>query len=126
MTQSTVLSRGKIFFTIFYLMIWPAILFFLAANWRWTEGWIFSVWFLCMCISIIIYLYKKDPDLLNERYKTQKNASQKKSDILLTASVVISFAGWFMCMPLDAGRFKFSPAFPLWVKTTGIIGLCIS
>lgn len=124
MTSSQkVLSYGKIIFTIIYLMIWPALIFFLSGNWRWAEGWIFSIWFLSMCISIILYLYNRDPELLNERYKMQGSGGQKKQDIILTAFIVIGFIGWFILLPLDAQRFHWSPPFPDWIKLVGLAGL---
>ncbi len=124
--RQPVLSAGKIIFTIIYLMFWPAIIFLLAGNWQWKEGWIFSIWFLCMCISIIWYLFKKDPALLNERYKVQGSGGQKKQDIILTSFIMIGFICWFICLPLDPQPFHWSPPFPDWLKLIGVTGLFIS
>jgi hypothetical protein len=50
-------------------LFFPALTLLLAGNWRWTEGWLFALWFVAMLEFNIIYLYWKDPALLAERTK---------------------------------------------------------
>jgi hypothetical protein len=40
-----------------------------SGDFTWPEGWIFSIWFIVLCFSTILSLYRKDPALLEERYK---------------------------------------------------------
>ncbi len=43
--------------SFFYLLVFPVVLFFLSGDWRWTEGWIFSIMFFLSSFATIIYLY---------------------------------------------------------------------
>jgi fatty acid desaturase len=63
------LTTGKIILTIIYLLIFPAMLILLSGDWMWIEGWIFGIWFMVLCLTVIFYLYRNDPSLLKERYK---------------------------------------------------------
>lgn len=61
--------KKKLAFAFLYILFFPILLFLLIGDWEWREGWIFSLWFLVLCYSVIIYLYRKDPGLLAERYQ---------------------------------------------------------
>jgi len=112
--------------TFMYILIFPLLLLILSGDWFWTEGIIFSIWFIILCYSTIIYLYRKDPALLAERYKKPGTANQKGWDTYVVAGLVIGFFLWIVIMPLDARRFGWTTCFPLWVKITGGIGLIFS
>src|SRR5262245_26461910 len=66
--------------SFFYLLIFPLILFLLAGDWLWTEGWIFSILFFSLSFLTVIYLYVKDPALLNERFGSPVQKGQKSWD----------------------------------------------
>ena len=51
----------KLVFAFLYILIFPALLFLLAGDWGWSEGWVFAIWFLVLCYTTIMYLYRKDP-----------------------------------------------------------------
>jgi protein-S-isoprenylcysteine O-methyltransferase Ste14 len=112
--------------TFLYILIFPLLLLILSGDWFWTEGLIFSIWFIVLCYSTIIYLYRKDPALLAERYKKPGTANQKGWDTYVVAGLVIGFFLWIVIMPLDARRFGWTTCFPLWVKITGGNGLIFS
>jgi protein-S-isoprenylcysteine O-methyltransferase Ste14 len=97
----------------------PAIVLFLSGDWRWLEGWIFALWFVAMVLSNMVYLYLKDPALLAERSKAPGSDNQKKWDKYLLSAAYILAGVWFILMPLDAKRFAWSPAFPVWLKVVG-------
>jgi hypothetical protein len=59
----------KVIFAFFYILLFPLLFFLLSGDITWPEGWIFSIWFIVLCFSTILYLYRKDPALLEERYK---------------------------------------------------------
>jgi protein-S-isoprenylcysteine O-methyltransferase Ste14 len=101
----------------------PAITLILAGDWGWLEGWIFSLWFDAMVLSNIIYLYLKDPALLAERSKAPGADNQKQWDKYLLSGAYIMALLWFVIMPLDAKRFGWSPAFPVWLKGVGGVAL---
>ena len=97
----------------------PALFLALAGNWLWLEGWIFSLWFDAMVLFNSIYLYTRDPALLAERTKMPGSDNQKGWDRYVLVGALIAFAAWLVIMPLDAERFRWSPAFPVWLKILG-------
>lgn len=110
----------KVIFAFLYILLFPIILFLLAGDWGWREGWVFTLWFLVLCYSAIIYLYRKDPALLAERYRKPGTGNQKPWDIFVVAGIVAGFISWIAIMPLDAKRFGWSPTFPLWMQFCGV------
>ena len=90
-----------------------------AGTWRWLEGWLFCLFMNVMVLSNVIYLYFKDPELLAERSKAPGADNQKGWDKVLLSSAYFLFMVWYVIMPLDARRFGWSPAFPLWLKIIG-------
>ncbi|MGI8469828.1 MAG: methyltransferase family protein [Pyrinomonadaceae bacterium] len=125
-TESSKLPAAKIILTIIYLLIYPALLLGLSGDWSWIEGWIFSVWFFALCAAIIIYLYKKDPALLAERYRKPGTGGAKGWDKYFLYTFLILFFVWFIVMPLDAKRLAWSAEFPLRLKIVGAILLAVS
>jgi len=107
-------------------LIFPVFILLLSGDWLWPEGWLFNIWYLVLCLSSLTYLYRKDPALLEERYRTRKDSTQKKWDKYIVQMILIFFFIWIIIMPLDAKRFQWSPHFPLWVKLTGCVLLLIS
>jgi protein-S-isoprenylcysteine O-methyltransferase Ste14 len=114
-------SFRKVVFSFFYLLTYPVILFLLAGDWHWTEGWIFSGVFCVLSFATLLYLYIKDPALLNERFGSPWQKEQKRWDKFLLSSFFLGFLLWFAIMPLDARRFRWSPPFPLWLKILGAV-----
>ena len=112
-------SFRQVIITVFYLLIYPVLLFLLSGDWFWAEGWIFSIAFCLLGFSIVLYLYFKDPKLLNERFGSPFQKEQKSWDKILLGLVMLGFLMWFIAMPLDAKRFGCSPPFPLWLKIVG-------
>ena len=102
-----------------YILSFPALLMFLSGNWLWVEGLVFSLWFITLCATAIIWLYLKAPALLEERFKQPGSKGQKKWDIFVVILLVIGFTAWIVLIPLDAERFGWTQAFPLWVKIIG-------
>jgi protein-S-isoprenylcysteine O-methyltransferase Ste14 len=123
--DSTV-PTSKLIGSLFYLLLFPVILFLLAGDWRWIEGWLFSVIFLAMCYSTLIYLYFYDPALLKERFGSPIQETQKGWDKVLLTLFFVEFIVWFAMMPLDVRRFGWSPPFPFWIKAIGTLLLLAS
>jgi protein-S-isoprenylcysteine O-methyltransferase Ste14 len=113
----------KIIFAFLYILIFPAILFLLAGDWGWREAWVFSIWFIVLCYTVIMYLYRKDPALLAERYRQPGTGNQEPWDQSVVYGLVIGFTVWIVIMPLDVKRFGWSPLFPLWLQLLGVVML---
>ena len=120
------IPRSKLIGAFFYLLLFPAILLFLAGDWRWTEGWLFSIIFYVMCSANLLYLHFKDPALLKERFGSPLQKEQKGWDKVVLLLFFLEFLIWFAIMPLDAHRFGWSPVFPLWTRITGVILLILA
>ena len=116
----------KMIFSLIYILMFPAVLLFLSGDWFWVEGWIFSIWFVVLCFTTIIYLYRKDPALLAERYRKPGTVNQKGWDKYVVYGLVIGFITWIVIMPLDAKRYGWTTYFPLWLKVLGGIALIFS
>jgi protein-S-isoprenylcysteine O-methyltransferase Ste14 len=125
-TEKSKLSAGRMIFTTVYILVFPALILLLSGNWLWIEGWIFDIWFIAMCGTVIIHLYRHDPALLDERYKKPGSSNQEGWDKYAVYGIVLGFILWIVIMPLDASRFGWSAGFPLWLKIVGGIGLVIS
>jgi protein-S-isoprenylcysteine O-methyltransferase Ste14 len=119
-TASKKMSKGAfILNVVMTTLFFPAVTLLLAGMWQWTEGWIFGLWFSAMVLSSLVYLYLKDPELLAERSKAPGSDNQKGWDkVVLSATLLLAIV-WLVIMPLDAKRFGWSPAFPLWLKVLG-------
>jgi protein-S-isoprenylcysteine O-methyltransferase Ste14 len=109
----------KIIFSFLYILLFPAILLLLSGDFTWPEGWIFSIWFIVLCFSTILYLYQKDPALLEERFRQPGTGNQERWDRFVVYGIMIGFILWIVIMPLDAKRFDWSPIFPLWLNILG-------
>ena len=125
-TEKNKLTAGRMILTAIYILIFPALILFLSGDWLWIEGWIFNIWFIALCATTIIYLYRNDPALLAERYKQPGTANQRGWDKYVVYGLVLGFILWIVIMPLDAKRYGWSADFPLWLKILGGIGLLLS
>jgi protein-S-isoprenylcysteine O-methyltransferase Ste14 len=105
--------------SIFTTLLFPVVIFLAAGTWRWLEGWIFCIWMEAMVFSNYYYLYRNDPALLAERSAPSGAADQKKWDRVLLPLAYFMFLAWLLLIPMDAKRFAWSPAFPIWIKVIG-------
>jgi len=118
---TTTVPLTKVIGSLFYLLIFPVMLFLLAGDWRWPEAWVYSVIFLLMSFGTLLYLYFHDPALLKERFGSPVQQTQKPWDKVLLLLFFVEFIVWFAIMPLDARRFLWSPPFPSWLRATGAL-----
>jgi protein-S-isoprenylcysteine O-methyltransferase Ste14 len=115
------ISKIKLFLTFIYILIFPVVLLFISGNWLWVPGWIFSIWFIGLCYTTIIYLYRYDPALLEERYRQPGSDAEKGWDKYFMYILFPSFVIWFLIMPLDAQRFVWTTNFPIGLEALGLI-----
>jgi len=126
MNTNESIPRSKLIGAFFYMLIFPAMLLFLGGDWRWTEGWVYSILFYVMCTANLLYLHFKDPALLKERFGSPVQKEQKSWDKVLLMLFFIEFLVSFAIMPLDARRFHWSPQFPLWIRIAGALLLALA
>jgi protein-S-isoprenylcysteine O-methyltransferase Ste14 len=108
----------KLAATGIYLLVWPALQLWLSGNWFWLEGWMFGLWFVALCTTCIVWLYRKDPELLAERYRRPGTGGQSRADARIVYGIVLGFLTWIVVPSLDE-RFGWSPALPWWLKGAG-------
>jgi len=82
-----------------YILIFPALLL-IAGDTAWPEGWIFCIWSLVLCYLTILYLYRRDPALFEERYK-QPGCRQPGT---LEPVRGLQVPGWIHPLDTDTGR----------------------
>jgi protein-S-isoprenylcysteine O-methyltransferase Ste14 len=126
MSNNESIPRSKLIGAFFYLLVFPAILLFFGGDWRWTEGWVYSILFYVMCSGNLLYLHFKDPALLKERFGSPVQKEQKPWDKVVLLLFFLEFLIWFAIMPLDARRFHWSPEFPLWIRIAGALLLILA
>jgi protein-S-isoprenylcysteine O-methyltransferase Ste14 len=120
------LSPFRLGATALYLAAWPALMFLLAGGAGWVEGWLFAAWFLGLCGTVIVWLYRKDPALLAERYRRPGSGGQTAGDQAIVYGLAAGFAAWIVLMPLDARRYGWTPAPPVGLRAVGGALLCAS
>jgi protein-S-isoprenylcysteine O-methyltransferase Ste14 len=113
----------RVVLAFLFILLFPALILVLSGDFTWKQGWIFDVWFISLCYSTILYLYRKDPALLAERYKKPGSGNQEAWDRYVSYGIMVGFMLWIVVMPLDAKRFGWSPAFPLILNVLGVAGL---
>lgn len=123
-------SEGKKFSPVAFVanivatsLFFPALILLLSGNWRWVEGWLLAIWIVVMILFNMGYLYWKDPGLLAERTKRPGSENQKPWDKYLLVTILGIAVVWLVVLPLDAGRFHWSPIFPLSLKVLGGVAL---
>ena len=125
MDSNESIPRSKLISAFFYMLVFPAILLLFGGDWRWTEGWVYSILFYVMCSANLLYLHFKDPALLKERFGSPVQKEQKPWDKVVLLLFFLEFLIWFAIMPLDARRFHWSPVFPLWIEVAGALLLIL-
>ena len=120
-TGTTSFPVSRLIYSFFYLAFFPLILFLLAGDWRWLEGWIFSAIFVGGSCATLLYLYFTDPALLNERYGSPVQKEQKAWDKVLLVLFFVEFLVWFVIMPLDAKRYAWTLPYSQGVRMAGMI-----
>jgi len=120
------LTIGQIVFLLIYPFAYPAFILGFGGDWLWVEGWIWGGSMLAVAYVMGAYLFIKDPALLKERLSMIGSKNQKSWDKMLMIPFFIGFLAWLVIVPLDAKRFWWSPAFPLWLKITGGILMVIA
>ena len=119
------MSPRRWLFTVFYLSCWPVLIMALAGDRRWIPGWIMSGWIVGVGASTVGWLAWRDPALLAERYRMPGTGGQSRRDRRLVYALAVGFLLWVVLMPLDGGRFHWTPPLPRAVAVAGGVGLML-
>ena len=123
-TSKTTFPITKLVYSFFYLLFIPVLLFVVAGDWRWLEGWIFSAIFVLGSFGTLLYLYFTDPELLHERFASPVQEAQKSWDKVLLLVFVFEFLVWVVLMPLEK-RFGWLGTFPLGPRVAGMVFMLV-
>ena len=105
------------------LIIWPGLVVALSGDWTWVYGWIFVGFFVALCLTCVIWLYRHDPALLAERFRPPGTGAQQGWDRYVFGALMLLIAAWFVIMPLDAKRFHWTSSWPDWARAVGALAL---
>lgn len=120
------ITPGRIIYMVAVMLAIPALIIALSGDWLWLEGWAFSIWYILLSSSVIIYLYHHNPGLLAERFRHPGTGGEKEWDKYFVTALGLAYFAWVIVMPLDAKRFGWTPPLPVWVKLTGALALLAS
>ncbi len=102
---------------ILYILFVAAILFVSAGRLDWMMAWVFLGVYIAIILISLIFI---DPELIEERSHIGPGA--KKWDLVLASLVVVFlFPATFIIAGLDAGRYHWSPPFPIWVQLFALL-----
>lgn len=116
-------SPIRISLALIAVILLPVALLYTSGNWFWFEGWIFGLWLVALTYTIFLYMYFEDPELLMERYRKPGSPGEKGWDRYFIYLLEVGFVLWFLIMPLDAEKYGWSPAFPIYIEAMGFMFL---
>jgi protein-S-isoprenylcysteine O-methyltransferase Ste14 len=117
--RSKPIMTGLLFIGITaYVVGASALLLWLSGDWRWVEGWIFSICWASLLDTIFLRLYLKDPALLAERMRLPGSGGESRADTAILIGIKVGFLAWFVLSPLDR-RFGWLPRLPVWSEVCG-------
>jgi protein-S-isoprenylcysteine O-methyltransferase Ste14 len=104
--------------TTAWLAVMGAILFVVAGDVAWPQGWIFLAEIAVCSFAVSFWLLRTDPVLLASRLSSPVQRDQMPWDRMFMLAVMVVFIGWLVLIGLDARRFEWSHV-PLWLQGVG-------
>src|SRR5215212_2631603 len=105
--------------------VFAALLFVSSGTLLWPAGWAFIAIFFSFAVAIVLWLARKEPELLQERMSSPMQSGQPLWDKVFVVAVMVLFVAWLIVMPLDAVRFGWSEV-PEWLQLMGALGVVLS
>src|SRR5215472_3680975 len=97
------------------------VLFGAAGTLAWAPGWTFVVLYLGFTVITLAWMLRQDPGLLEERM-TPFRSGQPTWDRAIIILVSVLVVAWFLIMPLDAERLRWSHELT-WLHGVGAVVL---
>lgn len=111
--------------SVFFLVIFIAILFVPAGRLNWLAGWAFLGLFVLAVGAIALWARRHDPDLMEERQTASQAENVKRWDRLIMAAYTILLVLMLVLAAVDAGRLGWSDI-PLFFRILGWLGLGVA
>src|SRR5215216_5673322 len=105
--------------------MFAALLFVSAGTLLWPAGWAFIAIFFSFAVAIVLWLARKEPELLQERMSSLMQSGQPLWDKVFVVALMVLFVAWLILMPLDAVRFGWSEVSD-WLQFLGALGVVLS
>ena len=105
--------------------VFALVLFLSAGTVFWLAGWVFLLLFFAADAALAVWLLRHDPGLLQERMSGFGKPGEPTWDKVFFVVLQIFFVAWFVLMPLDAVRFRWSQV-PAWLQVVGAMLLVVS
>ena len=121
MTEQNSEPNPYLRFIIIYIFIALA-LFLPAGTIFWFQGWIYIIIMILFSTTLLIYLTKKDPELLRARAKTKTTESWDKKLLVFSTPLFILI---YILPGFDAVRFRWSST-PFYINIIGFIGMILT
>src|SRR5829696_6920946 len=86
---------------------------------------VFAALLFVFAVAIVLWLARKEPELLQERMSSPMQSGQPLWDKVFVVAVMVLFVAWLILMPLDAVRFGWSEV-PDWLQILGALGVVVS
>jgi len=107
---------------LLFILLLAAFLFIPAGRLDWYAAWALLAYYT---VFMLITLFLVDPELIEER--THLKPGAKRWDFVLVGLVIFFlFPAVFIVAGLDAGRFHWSPPFPVWLQAFAFIVLAVA
>lgn len=118
--RPTPIPAGLVLVAVAALLGSAALPLWLSGNWRWVEGWIFGIWWVCFMATNLLWLRYRDPALLAERLRVPGSGGELPSDVAILIGIKLCGLAWILVPPLDR-RFGWTPRLPPWSEAFGAI-----
>src|SRR5258706_4591602 len=98
-------------------VLFALALFLPAGTLTWLNGWIYIVLFFGFFIGVNVWLYKRNPGLLQECMSLGRPDQKGLAKVLFPLLLTLPFA-WLVFISFDAVRFHWSPV-SIWLQVVG-------
>jgi protein-S-isoprenylcysteine O-methyltransferase Ste14 len=101
------------------LIVYALPVFLATGLQAWPAGWTFLVLWFGFWLVLLIWLYRHNPALLQERLRVS-SADQQSWDRLFSILINVVLFAWLLFVCLDARRWHWSGV-PVWLQVVGAI-----